>query len=226
MKNRVQFTPELTAALICAGGWILIWLLAFRPAQLQATDGASPRAELSRLIIDEKILDKLKAPTLFALPSEEGFSGRFIEDQVVRRISQEKPSSPGRYLPMNPAVAPRLNPERLVEQALITKETLPLPGVEPQLAARIASETQLFFSPELKARAVNFAPDALPILDGQDSIRANLSIRADGTIATIFFETPVTNAALLNAIRRLPFKPAKEPSEGWVDIRFAQKGAE
>ena len=223
MKIRVQFTPELTAALFCAAGWFVFWLLAFRPAPLHPF-AAAAHPEVTRLVADDETLRKLKAPTLFALPSDEGFSGRFIENRVEVHLSLEKPLSPVRYLPHEKAAAPGLDRALLTAETGLTQSALPVPGATPPVAVRPTADTQLFLSPELKSRARdtlqlgNITPTGLP-----ETVRVNLTINPDGTVGHALYETPVTNAALLSAVRQLRFKPATEPTESWMDIRFAQE---
>jgi hypothetical protein len=222
VKIRIQFTPELTAALLCAAGWFAFWLTAFRPAPLgQVVESAHP--ELTRLIADDATLRKLKAPTLFALPSGEGFSGSFLENRVDLHLSLEKPSSPVRYLPHENTAASGVDRALLTEKTALPQSALPVPGATPQEAVRPAAGTRLFLSPELKSRAgealqLNIAAAGLP-----ETVRVNLTIRPDGTVEHALFETPVTNAALLSAVRQLHFKPATEQTESWIDIRFVQE---
>lgn len=224
MKKNIQFTPELTAALLCAAGFFAIWLFGFSLLP-QAGYCRPRRAELTRLVADEKTLDKLKAPTLFALPSETGFSGRFIRNRVDRPAATDKPVPAERFLAMTPPAVPVLDPEQLSEQAISIPDALPVPGARPQTAPVRETGTQLFFSPELKPRAPARLPDGLAEIPFQEPVRANLSVRADGTVESVFFDTPVTNAALIRAVRHMTFRPAKSPSDGWIDIRFAQGGA-
>lgn len=226
MKLRIQVSSELTAALICAAGCFSAWVLAFRPVFPPPVVPPAPHAELTRLIASEKILDQLKTPTLFALPSEAGFSGKFIEGKIERHITPEKQVPAEQYLPMILPAVPALDPDQLTEKTVPLDEALPEPGIAPKHAAQTATGTCLFFSPQLKDRSIPLPADTFPVADSLDAVRVNLSVRADGTVASAFFDSPVTNAALLNAVRRLPFKPAAEQTDGWVEIRFAQKGAE
>jgi len=222
VKIRVQLTPALTAAMLCAAGWSALWLLAFQPSPLcPAVAAAHP--EFTRLIADDETLRKLKAPTLFALPSGEGFSGSFIENRVDLRLSLEKPSSPVRYLPHEKTAAPGVDRALLTESIALPQNALPVPGATPPTAVRPVAKTQLFLSPELKSRAgdilqLNITSAGLP-----ETVRVNLTVRPDGTVEHALFETPVTNAALLSAVRQLHFKPATGQTESWIDIRFAQE---
>jgi len=225
VKIRIQFTPVLTAAILCAAGWFALWLFAFRPAPLRpATPAASP--EVIRIVEDDETLRKLKAPTLFALPSDVGFSGKFIENQVNLHLTLEKSATPVRYLTKENSAAPDVNRTLLTAETALPQGALPPPSTAPHPAIRPAAGTQLFLSPELKFRAsdlpqLNVVAAGLP-----ETVRVNLSVRADGTVDSAFFDTPVTNAALLSTVRQLQFKPSKEKTEGWIDIRFAQEGKE
>jgi hypothetical protein len=222
VKIRIQFTPALTVALFCAAGWFAFWMLAFRPVPLSPVITAE-RPEVIRLVADDETLRKLKAPTLFALPSGEGFSGPFLESRVDLRLSLGKPVSPVHFLPHENVSAPDVDKTLLTSKTVIPQSALPVPGATPHATVRPVAGTQLFLSPELKPRAgetfqFDTAASGLP-----ETVRANLTVRADGTVEHAFFETPVTNAALLSAVRQLRFKPAKERAEGWIDIRFAQE---
>ena len=225
MKIRIQFTPALTVAILCAAGWFTLWLFAFRPAPLRPAM-PSLHPEVIRLVANDEPLRKLKTPTLFALPAVAGFSGRFVENQVNLRLTLEKPATPVRYMPKENHAAPDVNRTLLTAETVLPLGTLSVPGTASRPAIRPAAGTQLFLSPELNPRAsepprLNIAASGLP-----ETIRVNLAVRADGTVESAFFDAPVTNTALLSAIRQLQFKPSKEKKEGWIDIRFAQEGKE
>jgi hypothetical protein len=227
VKIRIQLTPASAGALLCTVAWFALWLLAFRPALPEPVIKAS-HPEFIRLIADDATLDKLKTPTLFALPSTEGFSGPFfLENRIDLRPALEKTNSPIRYLSPEKIDSPgAVDRSQLMEETALPRSALPAPGAAPRTAIRPAAETQLFFSPELKLRAGD-----TPQLSGASAgmsgtLRVNLTIRTDGTVEYVFFETPVTNTALLSAIRQLRFKPASEQTESWIDIRFAQEGKE
>jgi len=225
VKIRVQFTPVLTAAILCAAGWFALWLFAFRPTSLRPA--APPvHPEVVRLVEDDETLRKLKAPTLFALPADAGFSGKFIENQVNLRLTLEKPADPVRYLPKDNSAAPDVDRTLLTAETALPQGVLRAPGTEPRPAIRPAAGTQLFLSPELKLRAsdlpqLNIAATGLP-----ETVRVNLAVGADGTVESAFFDAPVTNTALLSAVRQLQFNPSKEKTDGWIDIRFVQEGKE
>ncbi|MFA7256673.1 MAG: hypothetical protein WC047_03770 [Kiritimatiellales bacterium] len=225
MKIRIQFTPALTAATLCATGWFAFWLIAFRPAPLRPV-GTSMHPEVIRLLADDATLNKLKTPTLFALPSAEGFSGSFIENRVDLQLSLEKSADPVRYLARKNMTAPGVDQMLLTEKTALPHTALPVPGVAPRAAILPASGTRLFLSPGLKARAGEIPPLNITAAGLPDTVRAHLAVRPDGTVEYVFFDTPVTNAALRKIIQLLPFKPVKEKTEGWIDIRFAQEGTE
>lgn len=225
MKVRVQLTPALTGALCCATAWLAFWLLAFRPAPPGPVITAS-HPEFTRLIADNATLDKLKAPTLFALPSTEGFSGPFLENRIDLHLTLEKTNSPARYLSPEKAATPGVDRSQLMEETALLHGDLPAPGAAPRTAIQHAVETQLFLSPELKPRAGDMPQLSAASSGMSGTLRVKLTVRADGTVEYVFFETPVTNAALLSAVRQLRFKPATERTESWIDIRFAQEGNE
>jgi hypothetical protein len=222
VKTRIQFTPLFTGVLLGASGWFLFWLFAFRPVPVR-TFAAAAHPGVTRTIVDDQPLHKLKDPTLFAFPADEGFSGRFIGNRVDLYLSLEKPASPTRYLPQTTTAAPGIDRVILSGENELPQNPLPIPGATQRPALQPAAGIQLFPSPELKSRAgdalqLNLTPDGQP-----ETLRVNLSIRADGSVEHALFETPVTNAALLSAVRQLRFKPAAEPDEGWIDIRFTQE---
>jgi hypothetical protein len=225
VKNRVQLTPALVAALLGSAGWFAFWLIAFRPAPLRSVI-LFAHPEVVRLVADEATLSQLKTPTLFALPSAKGFSGRFPENRIGLPLTLEKPSSPIRYLPRENSASSGVKQALLMEETAIPQNSLPAPGVTPRAAVSPATATHLFLSPELKARAGDIHPLDIAASGLSGSVRVNLAIRPDGMVESAFFETPVTNTALLSAIRMLPFKPANEKTEGWIDIRFPQEGTE
>lgn len=224
MKIRIQFTPELTIALICAGGWTAFWLWTFRPVS-PAPPAGGIRTELTRLITDDETLRKLKAPTLFALPSSEGFSGKFLGNRVELHLTLEKPASAVRYLPPENAVIQATDSALLAPETKLPQSELPVPGAEIKSPVRPSGGIQLFPSPELELRGSEALPAGISAAGLPETVRVNLALRSDGTVRQAFFETPVTNAALLSAVRQLRFKPSASRTEGWVDIRFPQEGA-
>ncbi len=225
MKIRIQFTPASAGALLCAIAWFAFWLFALRPAVPSPVITAS-QPEFTRLIADDATLDKLKAPTLFALPSTEGFSGLFLENVIDLHPALEKTNSPIRYLSPEKVVTPGVDRSYLMEETTLPHGALPAPGAAPRTAISPVAETQLFLSPELKLRAGDMPQLGVASSGMYGTLRVNLTVRTDGTVEYVFFETPVTNTALLSAIRQLRFKPASERTESWIEIRFAQEGKE
>lgn len=225
MKITIQFTPALTAALLCAAVWFAFWMLAFRPVPLRPPI-PSVHPEATRLVTDDETMRKLKAPTLFALPSGEGFSGQFLETRVDLRLTLEKPASPVRFLAQENIAAPGVNQALLTSETDIPPGALPAPGSAPRTEIRPAEGTLLFLSPELKLRAAETLQLNIPGKGLPETVRVNLTVRPDGTVEHALFDTPATNAVLLSAVRQLRFKPAAEKTEGWIDIRFAQEGKE
>lgn len=224
MKLRVQLSREFAAAGLCAAGWFSLWLFAFRPTVPQPPDKPA-YPEVTRLVTDNETLRKLAAPTLFALPSEEGFSGRFMEDPISAERLPKKTSGPARYLPRENPPPPQLDKVGLIhETRRLPQGELPIPGtVQPRPAVPEAAETQLFLSPELNRRAVAFSALEGSAAGLPETLRVDLVVNPDGTVRHVFFETPVTNNALLTAIRTLSFKPAADSAEGWIEIRPGQQ---
>lgn len=223
MKPRIQLTPELTAALLCAAAGSIFWLSAFRPG-IPQTAAIPQRPEFIRLIADDETLNKLKTPTLFALPSEEGFSGKFLENRVDLRLIHEKTSSPARYLPSRETPAPGIDRTLLNTAPAIPQESLPVPGAAPRPVLSAGASVRLFFSPGLEARRGGASLSGTGLSGVPETVRIHLAVRPDGSVEYALFETPVTNAALLRAVRQMNFSPSGERTEGWMDIRFAPEG--
>ena len=223
MNPRLQLTPEFSAALLCAAAAAGLWFSVFRPA-FPGTASVPARPELIRLIADDETLDKLKTPTLFALPSEEGFSGKFLKDRMDIRHLYEKPASPARYLPNREIPAPGIDKALLNRESLLPQEALPVPGTALRTPFSADAATRLFFSPELEARR---SDDHLPGVFRSgipETVRVNLAVRPDGSVEYALFETPVTNTALLRAVRQMNFRPSAKQTQGWMDIRFVPEG--
>ncbi|MBI9019988.1 MAG: hypothetical protein JEZ10_01865 [Verrucomicrobia bacterium] len=220
MKSRLQFTPALTVALVCALAWFALWLTAFRPMPERPAK-SKPRPAAAFCPSADRTLHALQAPTLFALPSEEGFSGIFPERRVNVNLSLELPRQPETYLSRQPGAAPAPDQTQLIERIPLPQNKLPAPGAGRTTVLRQPEPIALFFSPELQPRATE-----IKSLSGVEtlsvaSVRIRLTVRPDGNVAHAFFEDPMENAALLSAIRRLRFNPAPEESTGWLDIRFS-----
>ncbi len=219
MKPRIQFTPALTAALLCSFAWFALWLTAFRPGPETPIE-PKPRPAVSIRPAIGKSQSPLQSPTLFALPSEKGFSGSFPEGQVDIDLSLEQPRQPEIYLPRQTAAAPAPDQTELIERISLPQNKLPAPGAAQTAVIRKPEPVTLFFSPELQPRAAETKIPANLEAPPVASARIHLTVRPDGTVAHAFFETPMEHPALLGAIRRLRFAPAPETTSGRLDIRF------
>lgn len=219
MKSRIQFTPALTLALVCSLAWFALWLTAFRPMPESPVESA-PRPAAAFCPSADKTLRTLQAPTLFALPSEKGFSGTFPERQVNVDLSLERPRQPDTWLSRQPAAAPAPDQTQLIERIPLLQNKLPAPGAVRTTILRQPKPIALFFSPELQPRAAEIKSlngiETLPVA----SVRIQLTVRPDGSVAHAFFEKPMENAALLSTVRQLRFSAAPEETAGWLDIRF------
>ena len=225
MNTRLQINPALAGALICATGWFSACLLAFHPAPIQPIHRIT-HPEFTRLIADNATLNKLKAPTLFALPSAEGFSGSFFQDHIALRPLTIPTNNPACYLQPGRTATPGIDLSLLTSETLLPQSPLPIPGATPRPVIRLPKKTQLFFAPELAKRApvrheLDMSPDGLP-----GTLRVQLSVRPDGAVESAFFETPVSNSVLQRTVRQLQFQPSDQTTAGWMDIRFAQQGAD
>lgn len=223
MKPRVQFTPALTAALICAAVWFIFWLLAFRPPpQHPAVSSVLP--SVTRFTAESENARRLHLPELFALPAEQGFSGVFPETRIDLQPAIEKTSNPVNFLPRETATAPAIDIAALLAGTALPPGDLPAPGAAVTAAPVLPVERlQLFLSPELQLRAGEALHlDAEPGTPG--TVRVYLTVRADGAVERALFETPLTNTPLFSAVRKLRFKPAAWETGGWLDIRFVPEG--
>ncbi len=206
-------------AAVCSLAWFTFWLSAFRPIP-----EPEPRLE-SHLVAaicpaTDPALQTLQAPTLFALPSEQGFSGTFPEKQVNVRLSLERPRQSETYLSRQPVAAPAPDQTQLIESIPHSESELPAPGGNRTTVIRTPEKIVFFFSPELAPRATGIKPPAEIESLSDASVRIRLTVRPDGTVAHAFFETPMEQPALLSAIRKLRFTPTPEETSGWLDIRF------
>jgi len=219
VKTRIQFTPALIMAIVCSLAWFALWLSAFHPVP-EPSFPATPHLAATIFPATDETLSPFRAPTLFALPSEQGFSGTFPEDRVNVRLSLERPHQPKTYLPRQPTDTPAPNPTQLTENIPLPESELPAPGATRTTVIRQPERIAFFFSPELASRATDIeTPDVITALPGS-SIRIRLSVRPDGNVAHAFCETPIEQPTLLRAIRNLRFTPSSEKTEGWLDIRF------
>ena len=205
-------------AAVCSLAWFALWLSAFRPIPEPAPE-PMPRPAVAICSATDETLSRLRAPTLFALPSKEGFSGTFPEKRVNVRLSPERLRQPETYLARQPGTAAP-DQTTLIERIPFPQSELPAPGATPTAVIRRPETIVFFFSPELASRATEIKPpseiESLP----DASVRIHLTVRPDGTVAHAFFETPMEQATLLSAVRKLRFTPAPEKTGGWLDIRF------
>lgn len=218
-------SKALGAALLCAILWFTFWLTAFtiQPVIKTIPQRHPPATYLSA---SAEYPRELLAPTLFALPSAQGFSGVFPESRVYMDLSLNQPKQinhPEFYLPYEPTQRTEPDQVSLIEPAPIPRSALPAPGTTPIKTAPRPGRIALFFSPELQPRTNESMQLSIP---GElpSSIRVSLSVQPEGTVDQAFFETPVENTALAGAIRKLQFKPSATRTVGWLEIRFTPGG--
>ncbi len=209
------------AAAVCALAWFAFWLSAFRPIPEPEPRFESPWIAAVCPATDPT-LKTLQAPTLFALPSEQGFSGTFPENQVNVRLSLEQPRQPETYLSRQPLAAPTPDQTQLIESIPRSESELPAPGGNRTTVIRNPETIAFFFSPELASRATEIETPTKIETHADASVRIRLTVRPNGTVAHAFFESPMEQSALLSAIRKLRFTPAPEETSGWLDIRFTE----
>ena len=222
MKNRFHFNPILALAVACTLLWFGFWIVAFEPAPAPTEKVTATRPTASFWPKGAEPIRALHSPTLFAFPSEQGFSGTFPENNVNLKLSFERPKQPDLYLETN--LIPRAQPTHPLVNDKITlpQPALPIPTTTQPLSIPQPKGITLFLSPELQARST----DTLELdLSGElpDTIRVELQILPDGTVGQAFFDEPVQNKALLGAIRRLHFAPALDTTTGWLEIRFSER---
>jgi len=206
-------------AAACSLAWFIFWLSAFRPIpELALQQESRPSAAVCSAT--DPILNTLQAPTLFALPSEQGFSGTFPEDQVHVDLSLERPHQPETYLSRQPVATPAPDQTLLIKSIPHSESELPAPGGNRTTVMRNPEAIAFFFSPELASRATEIEPSAKIEPLFATSVRIHLTVRPDGTVAHAFFESPTKQPALLSAIRKLRFTPTPKETSGWLDIRF------
>lgn len=199
--------------------WFALWLSAFRPFP-EPEFQPEPRPVAAVCPAADEALSRLRAPTLFALPSKEGFSGTFPEKQVNVRPSLERPHQPETYLTRQPAAAPAPDQTKLIESIPLPQNELPAPGATPTEVIRNPEKIVFFFSPGLQPRAADIEVPAEIETLPEASVRIHLTVRPDGTVEHAFFETPTKQPALLSAVRKLHFSPTPKTTDGWLDIRF------
>ncbi len=104
MKLRLQFSPALTTALLCAAVWYSLWLAAFRPVS-QRPEEVAARPSVTHLATGGETLREILRPDRFALPSQQGFSGIFPEPSVNLSLNLEKPAKSAGFLELEHAPA-------------------------------------------------------------------------------------------------------------------------
>ncbi len=223
MKFRPQFSAAWIAALLTAGGWFLFWLTAFSPEPKQPVP--QPHSTALHLIPASRQPDHLLQPTLFARPSEQGFSGVFPDESIHLRLELERPGNPAVFL----ARAPQ-PPEPIVQSALMNPARLPqnalsVPGAPPRAIRPALQQHRIFLSSELPALADS---GRLPDLNAENlpaALSMVLFLRADGTVERALLETPVDRPApLLQVLRTLRFHPPQRPVQGRAELRLAPGG--
>jgi len=222
VKQRLQLSPALTAAILCALLWFAFWLIAFHPRPIRKITATVYPAAIF-LPAGAEDIREIRSPTLFALPSEQGFSGTFPESHVNLKLSLDQPDQPKFYLPREPADRTPPTQISLLETVPPLQSQLPAPGATHTGSAPRPERIALFFSPSLQVRM----PDPVELdLSGTlpPSVRIHLTIRPNGTVEQALFETPVENSTLAGAVRKLRFAPAAEQTSGWLDIRFTAGG--
>ena len=207
------------AAAVCALAWFAFWLSAFRLSPEPAPEPTF-RPGVAVCPATDPTLNTLQAPTLFALPSEQGFSGTFPANQVNVRLSLEQPSQSETYLSRQPISTPTPDQNQLFENIPRFESELPAPGGTRTTVIRNPEKVAFFFSPELAPRATETKPPIEIESLSEGSVRIRLTVRSDGTVAHAFFETPTKQPALLSAVRKLRFAPTPKETSGWLNIRF------
>ncbi len=207
-------------ATVCAIAWFAFWLSAFQPSSNTAPQ---PKTQRSATLCSstDPTLNTLQSPTLFALPSKQGFSGTFPADQVDVTLSLERPHQPETYLTHQPVAAPIPDQTQLIESIPRSESELPPPKKNRTTNTRKPENIAFFFSPELAARATNIKPPKKLYTLPQTTVRIHLSIRPNGTVKHAFFENPTKQPALLSTIRGLRFDQAYEKTSGWLNIRIS-----
>lgn len=223
MKTRIQLIPELLIAIVCASLWFALWLSMVHPLpQLSVRPSIKPQTAYLPAI--DETFRTLRSPTLFALPSESGFSGIFPARYATAELSLEAPRQKEFELSRE---AVRMPPPstRTLDPVPLLQESLPHPATGPQVAnPPLPQQTAFYFSRELQHRLAQ--PPQLDI-DGPlpDTVNVSMTVLADGRVGQLFFETPVQNASLAGALRKIKFRPAAGSTSGQLEIRFVPEGS-
>lgn len=221
MKHSIQFTFAFRTALLLALLWFAFWLVAFQPPPVRPKRPKRPELIVSTALqrASAEEISAAQSPTLFALPSEHGFSGRFPPQRILRTLHFTPPKKREFWLEHDAVRAGDPNPAPLFQMA---------PTSQPQTARPIRTATsnnrahglRTHLSPALRARApqnkLHVATDALPAYT-----RVRLRVAADGRVSQCFLQQPAPESPLPAAIRRLRFAPAASASDGWMEIRYS-----
>ncbi|QHI68161.1 hypothetical protein [Tichowtungia aerotolerans] len=217
MKFSVQFTPALGGALICTLLWYAFWLVAFQPnADHPVLSAVQGNASLQ--MANASQIPDFSNPTLFALPSQQGFSEGFPSDRVSLTLRFDSPKQPLFDLPPGDIRKGDPNPAPLMEAVAAPGSKIHLPGSTRIVRVRQGQRVELFLSPELRTR-MDQPPEIDPPGELPESVRVHLNVRPNGTVANIFFDTPVQNPHLIAAVMRLRFAPASKQTTGWLELR-------
>jgi hypothetical protein len=205
--------------------WFALWLIGFQPAETGSVESKSEPPKISIVPDTSLLLDPLRSPSLFALPSENGFSGVFPETLISSPVSATRTEQPLSFLPRPNTSRSTFTPDRIGTRIPLAQETLPVPRIYPSPTPRDDKATQLFFSSEtLKTRLINAEVfESIISSETEISAQAHLFIGKDGWVQHAFFDTPTDRANLLQTIRLLRFHPADSDTDGWLTIRVTPK---
>ena len=225
MRKPLQISPAWIAAFLCTAVWYSLFAFCFKPETTDQPGENNPPAFV-RLTGENGTTYHLLDPSRFALPGQKGFSGTFPAENVEIPFKFNSPETPSTSTPRKNQPLPDIGKILLPEKTETAPPPLPIPGRKYTTAAIPSiKRTTLLFSPELKTRAADTQLDINRPAGLPDSTRVHLQINPDGIVQHALFETAVTNTDLINAVRRLSFKPTVENTEGTLEIRFPQKGA-
>jgi hypothetical protein len=209
----------MTVAVVFSAAWFALWLIPFRPTE-ETSLLRSTTPNVTRLAQNEHVGRVLRDPTLFALPSENGFSGHFPEQHIALNLSLEKTSDPVRFLPPPSFDPPQIDPDVLSGEEPRPTQALPKPNHTTYLNKLTSESGRLFLSPELQARSSGTLYIRSDLTNLPEVVRAWLQVRADGTVERVLLQTPVQNPTLLPELQKLRFEPASESTAGEISIRF------
>lgn len=224
MTTRIQRALIWTAASLAAAGWFALWLTAFEPTP-QKPAARPHRAPLHLSTAPRQSDSSLLHPTLFALPSEQGFSRGFPEKEVHFRLELERPVQPAIFLDRAPKPVAPIVRSTLMNPARLPQNALPAPGAPPRSTVPPLQQHHLHPSPDLPELA---DPGGLPELDTEGlpaALSLVLFLRTDGTVERVLLDTPVDRpSALLRALRSVRFAPPGRPVQGRAELRLSAEG--